>query len=38
MTAILEAWRSGQIEPRRMVELCREDPALEALLRESEIV
>jgi hypothetical protein len=31
---ILECWRSGQIDPAEMVALCRDDPALEAALRE----
>lgn len=36
MEALLACWRSGQIDPAEMVALCREDPALEAALRESE--
>lgn len=35
---ILACWRSGQIDPADMVAMCREDPALEAALRESERV
>jgi hypothetical protein len=35
---LLECWRSGQIDPAEMVALCRADPALEAALRENEIV
>lgn len=33
---LLACWRSGQIEASRMVELCREDPALDAEIRESD--
>lgn len=29
---ILECWRSGQIEPREMVQLCQADPELRAML------
>jgi len=29
---ILQCWRSGQIEPSEMLELCREDADLRAML------
>lgn len=29
---ILACWRSGQIEPADMVLMCRDDPALEAMI------
>jgi len=32
---LLACWRSGQIDPADIVQLCRADPALEAALRES---
>jgi hypothetical protein len=31
---ILACWRSGQIDPAEMVQLCRDDPALEATILE----
>lgn len=29
---VLACWRSGQIDPAEMVQLCRDDPALEAMI------
>lgn len=34
---ILDCWRSGQIEPSEMLELCREDAELLATLASSDI-
>lgn len=31
---ILECWRSGQIEPSEMVQLCEADPELKAMVND----